>query len=49
MDDFERMEWFLMDTLAKMSQNMFAYSIVSEHSKHFFLFLEKKLASFKPL
>ena len=43
MDDFERMEWFLMDTLAKMSQNMFAYSIVSEHSKHFFLLWEKNL------
>ena len=27
---------FLMDTLAKMSQNSFAYSFVSEHSKRFF-------------
>ena len=27
-----------MDTLAKMSQNIFAYFFVSEHSKHLFLF-----------
>ena len=33
----------LTDTLAKMSQNIFAYSSVSEHSKHFFLYFEKKL------
>ena len=26
----------LTDTLAKMSQNIFAYSFVSEHSKHYF-------------
>ena len=28
-------EQFLMDTLANISQNIFAYSFVSEHSKHF--------------
>ena len=28
---------FLMDTLPKTPQNMFAYSFVSEHSKIFFL------------
>ena len=28
----------LTDTLAKMSQNIFAYSFVSEHIKHFFYF-----------
>ena len=33
----------LTDTLGKMSQNIFAYSFVSEHSKHFF-YLKKKLA-----
>ena len=35
-------EQFLMDTLANISQNIFAYTFVSEHSKHFFLFREKK-------
>ena len=29
---------FLTETLAKMSQNMYAYSFFSEHSKHFFYF-----------
>ena len=37
---------FLTDTLAKTSQNIFAYSFVSEHSKHSFLFQEKKLEFF---
>jgi len=27
-----------MDTLAKMSKNIFAYSFVSEHSQHLFYF-----------
>ena len=34
---------FLTDTLANMSQNIFAYSFISEQSKHFFLFREKNL------
>ena len=34
-----------MDTLAKISQNIFAYSFDLEHSKHFF-YVEKKLAFF---
>ena len=53
-DDFEQTKkrWFLWknidakfltDTLAKMSQNIFAYSFVSEHSKHLF---EKNLVFF---
>ena len=29
---------FLTDTLARISQNIFVYSFVSEHSKHVFLF-----------
>ena len=41
MVDFERKKYFemskfLSDTLAKISQNIFAYSTASEHSKHFF-------------
>ena len=33
---------FVIDTLAKMSQNISAYSFVSEHLKHnFFVFFEK--------
>ena len=32
---------FLMNTLAKISQNIFAYSFVSAQSKHFFI-LKKK-------
>ena len=48
MDDFERKKlWFkkilnpnlLTDTITKSSQNIFSYSFVSEHSKHFFYFL----------
>ena len=50
MDDFERRKNFsskekilqyfniLMDTLTKISQNILAYSFVSEHSKHFYKF-----------
>ena len=34
---------FLMDTLAKISQNIFEYSFDLEHSKHFFFYIEKKL------
>ena len=33
---FEKVFKFLRDTLAKNSQNICAYSFVSEHSKHFF-------------
>ena len=29
---------FFNENLAKSSQNIFAYSFVSEHSKHFFYF-----------
>ena len=36
---------FLTDTLAKISQNIFTYPFVLEHSKHFFLFWAKKLSS----
>ena len=43
MDDFEKK--FLTDTLANMSQNIFAEYFVSEHSKHFFYF-EKTIAFF---
>ena len=32
---------FLKDTLAKISQDIFPYSFVSEHSRHFFFFLIK--------
>ena len=32
-----------MDTLANISQNIFAYSFVSKHSKHFLNFETKKL------
>ena len=39
---FEKM--FLTDTLAKTSKNIFAYSFVSEHTKHIILFDEKKIA-----
>ena len=51
MDDFERKKYFetskfLSDTLAKISQNIFAYSKVSEHSKHFFYMLRKKTRIF---
>ena len=53
MDDFERKKKkfnikkilgkkFLTDTLAKTWQTIFAYSFVSEHSKHFFCYFEKK-------
>ena len=37
------------DTLAKMSQNIFAYPFVSEHSEHFLYIMRKKknLASAK--
>ena len=39
MDDFEEKKEKILnvftDTLAKMSQNIFADSFVSEHSKHF--------------
>ena len=45
MDDFERIFFlyskeiiFFTDTLAKISQNIFAHSFVSEHSKHFLIF-----------
>ena len=31
----------LMEFLAKISQNIFAYSLVSEHSKHFFILRKK--------
>ena len=34
---------FLIDTHAKMSQNMLAYSFVSEHSNYFFFILRKIL------
>ena len=37
------MSKFLTDTLAKISQNIYAYSFVSEHSKYFLLYLEKNL------
>ena len=37
---------FLMDTHAKISQNIFAKSFVSEHSKHLFFILRDKLAFF---
>ena len=37
----------LTDTLAKTSQNIYAYSFVKEHSKPFSLFLEEKTCSFK--
>ena len=55
MDDFEKKKKnfgsegkiliiiFLTDTLAKMSQNIFAYSLVSEHSNNFFVILRKNL------
>ena len=33
---------FLTDILAKMSQNIFAYLSISEHSASFFSFLDKK-------
>ena len=33
---------FLTDTFAKALHNIFAYSFVSEHSKHFLLILRKK-------
>ena len=33
----------LSDTLAKMSQNIFAYTFVSEHFKHSIYIFEKKL------
>ena len=36
---------FLTDTLARISQNIFVYSFVSEHSKNVFYF-EKKTAFF---
>ena len=36
----------LTNTLAKISQNILQLSIVSEHSKHFFLFFRKKHAFF---
>ena len=48
MDDFERKKHFdskgkilkfKMDTLEKTSQNMFASTFVSEHSKHFFILI----------
>ena len=44
MDDFEEefLE-FLTDTLAKMSQYIFAYSFVSEHPKLFFRLRKKNL------
>ena len=35
---------FLTDTLSKKSQNIVAYSFVSEHSKYLFLMLRNKLA-----
>ena len=46
MDDFEKYlekfqyfkKKFFTDTLAKMSQNIFAYSFVSENSVPFFIF-----------
>ena len=34
--------WFLTDTLAKMSQNIVAYSFGSEHYKHIFLLKKKR-------
>ena len=37
------MSKFLTDTLAKMSQNIFEYSFVSEHSNNFFILRKKKL------
>ena len=37
---------FLTDTLAKISQNICAYSFVSENSKDFFLYFEKNTCSF---
>ena len=41
MDDFEEerkiSSQVLTDTLKKTSQNIFAYSFISEHSKHFIL------------
>ena len=40
------MAQFLTDTLAIISQNIFAYSFVSVHSKHFIFILRKKLAFF---
>ena len=40
---FWKIKKFLTDTLAKMKQNIFAYSFVSEHFNHFYLFWEKKL------
>ena len=48
MDDFERKRNFvlkeaIMDNIAKMSHNIFAYSFVSEHSKYFFDFEKKNL------
>ena len=33
---------FFTNTFANMSQNIFAYSFVSEHHKHFILILRKK-------
>ena len=39
---FKKIFWkVLTDILTKTSQNIFAYSFISEHSKHFFYF-EKK-------
>ena len=35
---------FFTDSLAKSSQNIFAYSFVSEHSKHYFYFEKKTIA-----
>ena len=40
---------FLTHTLAKSinkSKNIFAYSLISEHSMHFFFILRKKIAFF---
>ena len=38
---FWKMSKFLTYTLTKSSQNIFAYSFVSEHSKHFFIITKK--------
>ena len=39
---------FLTDTLAKMSQNIFAYFSISEHSASFSHFQKKKLFWLRP-
>ena len=49
MDDFERRSKTLVlkeNTMAKIVQNIFAYSFVSEHSKQFFFILRKNTCIF---